>query len=110
MIHKVVLDEGRSAVLKRKLREGDILILKDDTSDRIFRIGVKSTMCEDCPLGMRFDDSVTCHMLFYHKQKGPFTGNLPCNAALLDGYDRLKPGASSHPIAYKQIDSILEDL
>lgn len=111
MIHKVVLDEGREAVLKHKFREGDILILTDDTSQRIFTIGIKSTVCEDCPLGIRrLDDPVKCSMLFYYKRKGSCTGHLPCNADLLDGYDRLKDGASSHPISYKNIDSVLEEL
>lgn len=111
MIHKVVLDDDRSAVLKRKLGVGDILILTDSTSERIFTIGIKPTECKDCPLGIIcLDGSVKCRMLFYHKQKDSFNGHLPCNAYLLDGYDNLKPEASSHPIAYKQIDSLLEDL
>ena len=110
MIHKVVLNKDRVAVLNHKFREGDIVVITDDSSERTFIIGDKPTTCEDCPLGMWFGDAVKCHMSFHYKQKGLFTGNLPCNSDFLDGYDASQPGASSYPIAYKQIDSLLEEL
>ena len=110
MIHRVVLNKDRVAVLNRKFREGDILILTDDTGERTFIIDNKATLCEDCPLGMYWNESVKCHMSFHYKKEGLCTGNLPCNADFMDGYDQSKPGASSYPISYRQIDSLLEDL
>ena len=110
MIHRVVLNKNRVAVLKLKFREGDILVLTDDTGERTFIIENKPTLCEDCPLGMYWYDSVKCHMAFHYKQEGILTGNLPCNADFLDGFDKSKPGARSYPISYRQIDSLLEDL
>lgn len=110
MIHKVVLNKDREAVLKRKFREGDIVVLTDDTSERTLLVLNKSIPCENCPLGMYRHDAVKCHMAFHYKHEGTLAGNLPCNADFLDGYDKSKPGASSYPISYKQIDSLLEDL
>lgn len=110
MIHRVVLNKDRVAVLKRKFREGDIVVIADDTGERTFIIDNKSILCENCPLGIYLNDSVKCHMTFHYKKEVLLTGNLPCNADFLDGYDKSKPGARSYPISYRQIDSLLEDL
>lgn len=107
MIHRVVLNEDRVAILKCKFREGDIVVLTDDTGERTFIIDDKPTQCEHCPFGMFLNK---CHMTFHYRQEGSFTGNLPCSANFLDGYDASKPGSSGYPISYKQIDTIMENL
>ena len=110
MIHRVVLDKARVAVLNRKLREGDIVVIIDDTSERMFIIGISPTLCADCPLCMRSDDAEQCSVSFRNEQDDVHNVSLPCSSNFLDGYDVLEHGSRSYPISYKQIDTIMENL